>query len=202
MPELQTILTYRVWRASDDEGDLRGPSPSGERKTASTTVVRGPVPRDRWIARTIFETRRALLPGETEPYGERETVSTTVARGPVPRDRWSARTIFKTRRALLRGGCIETRRSLLPGETDPYGERKTASTTVARGPSDATRASERVSPASVGVRGRYRDQEDSPTGKTLIYETLNKFQTRGGRTRENLASLHHQSTERLIPFCG
>ena len=61
-----------------------------------------------------IKTRRALLPRETEPSGERETASTPVARGPVPRERWSARTIFETRRTLLRGGCIETRRTLLP----------------------------------------------------------------------------------------
>ena len=77
----------------------------------------------------------------------------------------------------------------------PYGERK-AFFIVARGPSDAIRASERVSPASVGLRGRWRgtgprptmkgafcrrapgrraallhrDQEVSPTGETESFE--------------------------------
>ena len=59
------------------------------------------------------------------PYDEGEAFF-TVARGPVPRERWSARTMARDR-------------------PSPYGE-GAAFFTVARG----------LSPASVGVRGRWR----------------------------------------------
>ena len=56
MPELQTILPYRAWRASVGEGQ-GFPTPYDERKALFSFVVRGPVPRARWIARTMARDR-------------------------------------------------------------------------------------------------------------------------------------------------
>ena len=47
----------------------------------------------------------------------------------------------------------------------PYGEGGGVFFTVARGPSDATRASERVSPAIIGVREAWRGTGPRPTVK-------------------------------------
>ena len=113
------------------------------------TRIRAGFPRE-------FLVDRSMARDRPSPYGEGGRFSTknppvTVARGPVPRERWNARTMARDR-------------------PSPYGEGQALFFIVARGPSDAIRASERVSPASVGVRGRERwrvrnrDQEVSPPG--------------------------------------
>ena len=77
---------YGNCKGTDGEGNplacacgIRGPSPYGEGEAASTPVARGPVPRDRCMARNC-----------PSPYGEKRS-ALSVARGPVPRDRCMAR---------------------------------------------------------------------------------------------------------------
>ena len=102
---------------------------------------------------------------------ERRTPSGPAARGPVPRDRPI---------------CAKTARQPRPFPRPRHGEGQALALRAAAhffrsaGPSDAIRASERVSPASVGVRRRWRgtgfpaallhrDQEVSPTGETEAF---------------------------------
>ena len=55
-------------------------------RTSRRTVARGPVPRDRCMARD-----------RPSPYGKTRRYRRTVARGPVPRDRWGARGMARDR---------------------------------------------------------------------------------------------------------
>ena len=65
----------------------------------SWPVSRGPVPRERWIARGMARGTRS--PARVASEGPSPTVISTVffivARGPVPRDRWSTRTMARDR---------------------------------------------------------------------------------------------------------
>ena len=128
MPELQTILTYRAWRTNDGEGNplacacgMRGPKPYDE-GDVFFTVARGPVPRDRCMARdrpSPYVKRRRFfhrsagacpprsLHGEGNPLG-----CACGIRGPSPYDEGGL-----SAAAAPAGAppyCIETGRSLLP----------------------------------------------------------------------------------------
>ena len=128
-----------------DRGTARDrPSPSGERETVLTTVARGPVPRDRPICAKTARQGRFLNRGPARdrpsPYGD-ENPSWPVARGPVPRE------------CSL---CAKTARQPRLSPRPRHGEGQAlalregeAFFIVARGASDATRASERVSTATL-----------------------------------------------------
>ena len=94
-------------------------------------------PTDLKRIRAVFSGARAMARDRPSPYGERELFSARSAGACPPRALGCARH-GEAQALALRGkeGVIFFRSA---------------------GPSDATRASEWVSPASVGLRGRYQD---------------------------------------------
>ena len=55
MPELQAILPYRAWHT--DAGEGQALALRRKKEGVIFTVARGPVPRERWIARTLARDR-------------------------------------------------------------------------------------------------------------------------------------------------
>ena len=98
------------------------------------------------------------------PYGETETALHTVARGPSHASGFPPRSFDLREKRTPAKAVSRADRGTARDRPSPYGERETALHTVARGPSDATRACERVSPAISRVpEGLARDRP-SPYG--------------------------------------
>ena len=138
------------------------PSPYGKQRHHPLTVARGPVPRERGTAKD-----------RPSPYGKSWRYPIIVARGPVPRDRCLHQSSVGQERLLLTrsgAGAPELQKccsadSMARDRPSPYGKSWRYPITVARGPSDATRASERVSPVIVAWRGT----GPRPTGNHAVF---------------------------------
>ena len=102
-PDLQGLARER-WR---------GPVPRPTVKCRFFIVARGPVPRDRWMARTLARGTRSHARVACE--GPSPTVRGwrffIVAWGPVPRDRWIARGMARDRPSPYGAGVAFFRRS-------------------------------------------------------------------------------------------
>ena len=130
-----------------DRGMARDrPSPYGETEAALHTVARGPVPRDRSTrAKIVHRPRPFLVSIEAwRGTGPRPTVCGTFfhrSAGACPPRSVDLREHRPPPKAVSRAD-----RGTARDRPSPYGETEAALHTVARGPSHATRACERVSP--------------------------------------------------------
>ena len=131
---------------------MAGRTPSLARSAGACPPRAFDLRENRTPTKAVSRADRGMARDRPSPYGETETALHTVARGPSPAIRAGERVSPASARPTQKTHANQSRfpdRGTARDRPSPYGGREAALKTVARGPSDAIRASERVSPASV-----------------------------------------------------